>query len=335
MEIPEYDKGQILQQFNQLLAERKSVEAPMAAKQQQLQVEADEKILETAAAYTVENIVKGLADLQLDFNSRVDDISGKLSAEVSKLAELRRAIQVAKQHLAELQKIRIAAEALNILTQENAQKSSAFEAESAQKRQALENEIAETRANWQKEQAEFETAIQERQERLKKDREKDEADYKYNMERKRKIELDKLEEKKRLLERKLAEENKQRELNWAEREKWLADHQAELEQYQAMVATFEKELTDAVKNAQEQAFKEANEQVALTADLIEKEVAANREVYELKIKSLEETIAKQAKQIEDLSAQLQAAIKQSQDLAFKTVGSAEKITRSTRKEEVV
>jgi len=333
MDMPNYDKNQILQQFNQLLAERKTAEAPIAVKQKQLQLEADQKTLETASTYTVESIVKGLAELQLDFNSRVDEISGKLSAEVSKLAELRRAIQVAKQHLNELQKIRIVAEALNILIQENEQNSATFENEAGQKRQNLENEIAATKAGWKKEQDEFEAANKERQERLKKERKKNEADYKYEVERKRKTELDNHEEKKRILERKLTEESEKYESDWAEREKVLTGQKAEMEKYQAMVATCEKELEDTVQKAQAEAIKEAQEKAALAADLFEKEVDANREVYELKIKSLEDSITKQAKQIEDLNVQLQAAVKQSQDLAFKTVASAEKITKSRGKEE--
>jgi hypothetical protein len=334
MNVPNYDRAQILQQFKQLLAESKIAEAPISIKQKQLQVEADQKILEAASAYTVESIVKGLADLQLDFNSRVDDISSKLSAEISKLAELRRAIQVANQRLDELQKIRIAAEALNILIQENEQHSAAFEKESGQKRQDLENEIANARAGWKKELVEFESANKERQERLKKERKKNEADYKYEVERKRKLELDKHEEQKRALERKLGEESEQHESDWADREKILAEQKAEKEKYQMLVVTYDKELEEAVKKTQAEAIKEAQKKAALATDLFEKEVNSNREVSELKIKSLEDSIEKQAKQIEDLNAQFQAAVKQSQDLAFKTVSSAEKITRSARKEEV-
>ena len=326
MNVPNYDKAQILQQFKQLLAESKLVEAPISIKQKQLQVEADQKILEATSAYTVESIVKGLADLQLDFNSRVDDISGKLSTEVNKLTELRHAIRVATQRLDELQKIRIAAEALNILIQENEHQSAAFEKESGQKRQDLENEIANARAGWKKELVEFESVNKERQERLKKERKKNEADYKYDVERKRKIEADKHEDQKRLLERRLAEESERRESDWAEREKMLAARQAELEQNQALAAKYAQELNEAVQNAQAEATQDAQEKAAFAAELFEKEVAANREVYELQIKSLEESIEKQAKQIEDLNAQLQAAVKQSQELAFKTVARAEKLS---------
>lgn len=334
MEIPDYNKNLILQQFKQLMAERQIAEVPIAAKQKQLQLEADQKTLETASTYTVESIVKGLAELQLDFNNRVDDISGKLTTEVSKLAELRRAIQVAKHHLDELQKIRNAAEALNILIQENKQQLATFEKESGQKRQNLENEIATTKAGWKKEQDEFEATNKERLERLKKERKKSEADYQYELGRKQKIELNEHEEKKRILERKIVEEAETHESDWSEREKFLAGKKPQMEKYQAMLATFENELEEAVQKAQAEATKEAQEKAALAADLFEKEITANREVYELKIKSLEESIAKQAKQIEDLNAQLQAAVKQSHDLAFKTIASAEKITRSARKEEV-
>jgi hypothetical protein len=329
MDMPNYDKNQILQQFNQLLAERKTAEVSMVAKQKQFQIEADQKTLETASTYTVETIVKGLADLHLDFNSRVDDISSQLAAEMSKLVALRRAIQVAKQHLKELQQTRVAAEALNILIQDNEQKSTIFEVEAGQKRQNLDNEIAATKAGWKKEHDEIEAVNKERQERLKKERKKNEADYKYEAERKRKMELDKHEEKRRILERKLAEQSEKYEADWAEREKILAGQQAEMEKYQAMVITFEKELEEAVQKAHTEAIKEASEKAALEADLFEKEVAANREVYELKIKSLEESIARQTRQIEDLSAQFQAAVKQSQDLAFKTVASAEKMSVSS------
>lgn len=328
METPKYDKQQIMQQFHQLLTERKIAETPIAAKQKQLQIEVDQKTLEAAADYTVESIVKGSADLQLDFNSRIDDISDKLSAEVTKLAELRRAIHVATRHLDELRKIRIAAEALNILIQEHEQTSKSFQTESEQKQQALENEITTTTDAWKIEQEEFETANKAHLEKIKKERKKNEADYKYDLERKQKIELDKIEDLKRALERRLADESEKRESDWSEREKMIAGRQDEMKKYQEMVMTFDKELHNSVRKAQAEAIDEAKEKAALEAELSEKEIAANREMYELKIKSLEDMIAKQGKQIEDLNVQLQEAVKQSQDLAFKTLGSAEKITKS-------
>lgn len=332
MEISSYDKNQILHDFNQLLFERKKFAAKIATKQEQIRLEDDKKIVEAASSYTVENIVKGLADLQLDFNTRVDDISSKLLAEVSRLEELRRAIEIETQHLSELRKIRIAAEALNILIQENEQKTKNFEEHAEEQRQALESEIVETKALWQKEQSEYEATNKERQERLKRERKKTEADFKYDLERKRKLEFDKHEAQKRDLERRLAEESEELELNWAEREKIIEENKKELEKFKALVETYPKELEDVIQKAKDEAIQEVHEKANLDAQLFEKEVEANKEVYELKIKSLEESIQKHSGEIEKLSTQFQEAMKQVQELALKTVESSEKITKSEVKQ---
>jgi uncharacterized coiled-coil protein SlyX len=49
---------------------------------------------------------------------------------------------------------------------------------------------------------------------------------------------------------------------------------------------------------------------------------AAKQSYELKITSLEETIAKQLQQIEGISTQLQTVLKQAQDLAMRAFDSA-------------
>jgi len=333
MEISSYNKDQILQEFNQLLSERKKLAARVATKQEQIKVEDDKKVLETASSYTVESIVKGLADLQLNFNRQVDEISSQLSAEVIKLAEIGRAIEVETRYLNELRQIRVAAEALNILIQENEQKTKAFEAEMEQKHQDLEHEIAETKKARQKEQSEFEAVLNERQEKLEKELKKSEADYKYNVERKQKIELDKFEEQKRTLERKLADEGEELELNWVERTNIIEANKAELEKYKALVETYPEELEAAIQKAEDEATKEIHEITKLEAQLFEKEVEADRGVYELKIKSLEETIQKHGGEIETLSSQLHEAMKQVQELAIKTVERSEKITKKEGKHE--
>jgi len=327
-----YNKDLILNELNQLLAERKKIEAKIATKQEQVKIEDDKKIVETASSYTVENIVKGLANLQLDFNIRINDISTKLLTEISKLEELKRAIRVETQYLDELRKIRIVAESLNILAQENQQKTRNFETEVEQKLQALDNEIAESKTAWQKEQNEYEAKIKERQEKLKKERVQKEADYKYEIERKRKIELDQYEEQKRALERRLSDESEELEITWEKREKVMTERSEELENYRALVKTYPKELEDGIQRAKDEAIKEVHQKAHLEAQLFNKEVEANKEVYELKIKSFEEIIGKQSKQIEDLSIQLQAAIKQTQELTVKTVESTEKISKPELKQ---
>jgi hypothetical protein len=243
----------------------------------------------------------------------------KLSVEVPKLEELRRAILVETRRLEELRHIRVAADALDILIQEHQDTSKAFEEKSQQERQSLDRDIAEKRHAWQQEQAEFDVAATVRQELMKKERERDEADYQYELERKRKIDADDYTSRKAVLERQIAEENAIKEVEWSGREKVLAGQQKTLEKYKSLVASFPQELEEATQKAREGTMQTIYEEADVQADLFEKEREADREVSTLKIASLKETIEQQAKHIEHLSAQLQTALKQAQDLAVKAV----------------
>ena len=112
----------ILKEFRELLSKYRQTTSKIRTKQETADREADKQIVEMASKYTVESIVKGLADLQLDFGKSTDDLVAKLAVEAPKLEELRRAIRVETQHLEELRHIRIVADTLDILIQEHQEK---------------------------------------------------------------------------------------------------------------------------------------------------------------------------------------------------------------------
>lgn len=313
------DQRQILAAFHELLAEQQPVLSRITTKQEIAVREEDKNIVGTASTYTAESIVKGLADLQLNFGQAVDSLIAQLAVEAPKLEELRRAIAVETRHLEELRNTRIAADALDILFQEHQAKTAEFQEKSQQERQTLEQEIADTRQVWQKEQQEFETELQERQTALKKERTQQEADYVYELERQRKIEADDYAARKAALERKIAEEETKKSSDWTDREKILAGQQITLKQYKTLAETFPQELEHAVQKAREDAVKEVEEDAQAQAELFEKEFEADKQMYELKIASLQETVEEHNTQIEQLSAQLQSALRQVQELAGKAL----------------
>ena len=179
-------KDRILQAFQQLLATHKQTRSGVATKQDVAEREAERTIVEKASTYTVENIVKGLADLQLSFGNAVDSLTAQLAGEAPKLQELRQAIQIETRHLDQLRHIRTAADALDILTQEHEEKTRAFTEQSQQEQKMLDQEIIAAKHAWRQEQEEFDAALQQRQALLKKEREQEEADYQYDLERQRK-----------------------------------------------------------------------------------------------------------------------------------------------------
>ncbi|GAB1539142.1 hypothetical protein NUACC21_18070 [Scytonema sp. NUACC21] len=317
-------KQQLMQAFQQILIERKKLESKIATKQEAAEKVKNAQILEVASAYTVDSIVKGLADLQLEFGTIITGLSEKLAKETSKLDELNQAIDIETKGLQEMQKIRIVADALDILTQEHQEKLKVIEQDTTNKREAIEKEINLVRKDWQKEESEYEEALNTYNALLAKERQQEEEEYQYKLENTRKISTNSYDAQKRKLEREIQESSQEKNKNWAEREKTLTKNKPLFDEYQKKIATFPNELEEAVKKAREEAIKETSQKAKIEADLFEKEWEATKQSYELKIQALEETIKKQMEQIETISTQLQAALKQAQDLAMRAFGSSAK-----------
>ena len=314
-------KAQILQNFQQILADNKKIESKVETKEQSADKAKNKQLLEVASTYTIDSIVKGLADLQLDFGSITSGLSEKLKQESSKLDELKRAIEIEAEQLQQLQQIRVVADALHILTQEHQEKLTVLEQKSAKEREIIEKDTTQKRKIWGKEQQEFDAEVQEKTALTIKQRQGEVADHEYDLQRERKIETDAYEETKRTSERDIQESTREKEKNWTEREKLLSDNQAEFEKNQTKAAGFEEELKQAYIKAKEEAIQEVSREAKVKADLVDKEWEGSKEGYELKVQSLQHTISLQTEQIAEISAQLQATMKQAQDLAMKAFAS--------------
>ncbi|MCV3216317.1 hypothetical protein OGM63_22850 [Plectonema radiosum NIES-515] len=317
-------KQQLMQAFQQIIADRKKLETKIATKQEEAEKAKNKETLEAASTYTVDNIVKGLADLQLEFGSIVNQLSEKLATQNSKLDELNRAREIATQNLQELQQIRIVADTLDILTQEHREKLKALEEDIRNKRETLEKEIAQKRKEWQKEQAEYEEALEAYNDSLAKQRTLETDEYQYKLETTRKLNTNAYEAIKRDSEREIQETTQQKEKDWAEREKIIKERQPLFTEYQQQITAFPNEMEEAIKKAREEAIKETSQKAKVEADLFEKDWESAKQSYDAKVQSLEQTIQKQVEQIEGISAQLQTALKQAQDLAMRAFDSSAK-----------
>lgn len=325
---PQNSKAKIIQSFQKILADRQNITSKVATKEEEAEKEKGKQILETAASYTTDSIVKGLADLQLDFGSIINQLSEKLNTESGKLQEVKRAIEIESQHLQELQKIRVVADTLHILTQEHQEKLNFLEHDFTEEREALAKDMTTKRKAWQEEQQKYEIKVREENQQLIKQRQQEAADYQYELEHQRQIEMDEYEEMKRKLERALQYLNQEKEKKWQERESYLAENQAEFEKNRKKVAGFDEELKKAYVKAKEEAIQEANREAKVKEDLFAKEWEGLKNGYELKVQSLEEIIQRQTEQITDISTQLQAAMKQAQDLAMRAFASSNNATQT-------
>ncbi len=312
-------KEEVKRAFNSLVAERKAQRQKIATKEETALREQQKKTVDLASKYTPDTIVKGAAELQLDFGNTVEKLTEQLKAELNKLNELRSAIAVEHDNLKNGKDTKIAANALFILKQEQAQQLKQFQDASTEKLERLDKEMAETRAQWEKATQAFELEVKAYTEGLNKERTSEVELYKYELERKYKIEKDDFEQKKKLLIRSLEEQLQIKQKDWAKREKVLSENQEDFEKFKTKVDNFETELEEAVKKAKDKAMSKASRQMKVDAELLEKESEGNQQVAELQISGLEATIAEQKEQISQLSVELKEALGRLQALSSKAL----------------
>lgn len=319
-------KAEILDMYDELLKERKQLETSVdqLRKEKQAAPKARDMGVAKAAAApsTLDGVMNTLTVLRPGFGDAVSELSAKLIAEASKLAELRGAVEQETQQLEALHELQVADETLDQLMQEYLEKSSAFEAEAQQQEVAFEQEITEKKKVWQKEQGEHAVFLKERNDTAKKVEQREAAEYKYDLELQRKLDTDQYEQQQAQLQKALEDFETSKKKAWAERENRIVTQEQEFAELQTKVEKWPKELETAVKKAREEATAIAQRQTKVKADLRAKEAEGERRVYELKIQSLDEIIQQQRQQIASLTTQLEAAVKQVQDLAVRAIDGA-------------
>jgi len=310
---------QITKAFQQFLVE-KSKQSTITTKEKAAAQQKDKELVNTAAAWTVEDIVQGLAGLQLTFDRTLGELANTLVSEATKLEQMGQAIDIETRHLQELARIELAAKALDVLAQEQQEEARTFEEQSTKQLAAFELEIAVQRESWLREAQDSERAVAAYEEDLQKTRSQAEADYAYELERKHKADADKFAAERREREIEIAETEQEKQAQWIERERTIEGHRKELETLRAQVEALPQQLREAVQQARDEAAQEAIQEAQIKTDLLQKEIEANRRVRELKIQTLEQAIVKQAEQIKTLSAELSERSRQAQDLASQAIG---------------
>ena len=238
------DKNAIAIAFKQLLDRYQQSESRIATKEEEAEKNRNQQLLNKTVDYTVDNIVNGMASLQLNFGSQIDRLAQNLTTESNKLEELKKAIAVEQERLQQLNQVRIVVDALHILEQKHREEMASLQAETRQEKETIEKEILQTKKEWTKEQQQFEIRVKEAAVLLTKQRESEQSDYQYELSRQRTIEQDEFEENKRLELRELAEFEAINAQNWSEREQYLAEHKQEFIKNKEKLAEFETKLTE-------------------------------------------------------------------------------------------
>ena len=318
-------KSQILANLDRILAEQSRPGSKVATKEEEAQLVKNKAIVTKAATYTVDTIVKGMADLQLEFGSIIAELSDRLTIEVERLTEAKQAIEIETQHRSELQQVRVVADALHIITQEHQQSLNEIDRQLTTHQEDLTKQQTRLRKQWEQKDLEYLEQQTELATITTKERQKEQDEFQYKVTRDRQLQADAFAETNRNQERDLQSRDRAQQKQWKEREKFLKDNQKLLDENLAKVITFPTELEEAVKKAREEAIKETSSDAKVKADLFEKEWEGNKQGYDSKIQSLEAVIDRQSQQIIAITEQLQTVMNQAQSLAMRAFETSAKI----------
>jgi hypothetical protein len=314
-----YTKEEIQKQFTQLWQQYKKDKTQVLTKSAEAEKQQEQALVKSASQTTVPGIVNGMAELQLKFSTVLGDLSGQLRQETQRLQNLQQAIKVESQTLSELKELKIAAEAFEILKHEHAQTLTDLQNSNKQAQSALEQEQAQTQALWTKQ---AQTALEEQEtfnQANAKAKAQREEEYRYNQARKLQLAADAFAHSKAALEYKLKEQALTKEKDWENRRQTQTKQAPQLEKAREKVNGLEEKVKQESQKAREKAIEKVLKDAKVDAELLEKEQAANIEVYELKISTLDSTIQDNSKQISELMEQLNAALERVQTLAAKAV----------------
>jgi hypothetical protein len=238
-------------------------------------------------------------------------LSGKLTEEVQLLASVREAVGLERKELDRLHKIDVAATALDQLVQDY-----------ARQKQELETEIAARRAAWEEEAARTDRERKEQEEAFRKQRQREGEDFEYKKTQERKKAQDKYDEEIRLQEKKNQERQETLEKSWKLREAVLKDSEDELARLRKESEGFPKRLEAEATAAAEKTRRESETRLQQETLVMKKDAEAEKRFGELRVKTLEETVAHQQAQIVALEKQLADAKQQVQDIAVKAIEGA-------------
>ncbi|UBF30328.1 hypothetical protein K9N68_34530 (plasmid) [Kovacikia minuta CCNUW1] len=331
-------KTELLSAFDQLLQEKKALEAQLEIASQlepprngktatiAPPPSAPEPPPDPAPNQKMESIIEGLNRLQLNFGGAVSDLSEKLTLEVFQLQEVQQSVAEEVQQLETLHGLQAAETNLDTLIQEYEASAKTFNEELRQRQDAIDQEMTQAKKTWAKEQEDQRRLIKERHETFAKTRQRDTKEYTYDLTLLRKLADDEYEQERKRLYQELEELQQTQAKQLAEREKTIADRENQFTELKAKVEAFPKDLEAAIKRAKEEGKGIANQQAKVKADLLAKEIEGSKRTYELRLDSLEETIEDQQTRLQNLAKQLDAALKQVQDLAVKAIEGASDVS---------
>lgn len=268
---------------------------------------------------TMEAVIYALGQLGEKFNTALSQQSTNLLVQASGLKDVRTKVETENKRLASLYGLEIEEDTLSDLLKEYADTAEEYQETLKQKRENADKAWLEKNQAWQIEKEESWQHRQEEDSTDKKTQTREDSKYCYDLTLKRGLSDEEYTQQQQQQQQALDDLEETRRKFWDEREKALGEREQQFQELKIKVERFSNEKETAIKKAKDEGTGIARHQAKIKADLAAKEFAGEQEVYQLKIRSLEDQVADQTAQIDKLSRQLEVALKQAQELAVKAI----------------
>ncbi|MCX4242285.1 coiled-coil domain-containing protein [Paraliomyxa miuraensis] len=316
-------KTEILSAYNSAMRELKALRAQQSADPKPM------KALPPAPGeapaggeLSIADIITRLRGLTTNIGESASALQGNLTAEATTLTSLRDRASAVTSELQALHGIDVGDDTLAELVARYTERKDATDKELTERKDATDKELMAARAEWKAEQDAQARKAKETARELEKARKRDLAEYDYGLARAKEQHTDEQEQARKQFEQELSELRERKASEWKAREQQLAKREQEYAELRAKDETWTSERDTAAKKAEAEGMAIARRQTKAQSDLLTKDHEGARRVLELKVDSLEQTIAKQEAQIAELSRQLEGARKQTTELAMKAIDGA-------------
>jgi hypothetical protein len=304
-------KAQVEQEFSALAEQVATEKSNSSLKNDMLSQMQEAEVRAAVSEITVEAIAKKLSELNVEISRTLSGLGEKMNTEVGILRSLKEAVVLESKELNRLHGIDIAATSIDQLVVDYQEKQKSFE-----------TDLFNARQEWTQEAEENKQKESEYAETLKKNRARELEDYEYKKALERKKLQDRFEEECRLKEKQNRETQESLEKSWKEREAVLKSQEEELSTLKKEVEQFQGRLTTECTKAAKEATKEAEVKYNQEIERLKRDLLVEKQIGELKLKQLQESLANQQTHMNSLQAQLDEAKRQVQDIAVKAIEGA-------------
>lgn len=282
------------------------------------------RVLAATSSISIDKMVTELVSLGPTIQQNLIELSTVLTQKTQELADIKAAVDIAKEELKEVHAIEVSATALENLIEDYKRREIDLKTQITD----LQNTFAASRAAAIKEDSELKKELDSK--RMKED-----AEFRYNLEQVRLKERTAYENAVQDLTRINSLRQQGLEAGWAERTKELDARTKELEEYKVKVAGFDEETRKAVAKAEAIVSSSIKRDLTHAFELEKRDLTSKISMLEQKeLQAAADKLA-MAKSITELQARLENANKQIENIATKALESASGNLAMSKMKEVI